>query len=118
MDPFESLYKLVFLLTMRTVGCNEIARDPALLEKMLSLYETFKMSFTPTLVLFPMLPTMAMLKRGVAGLRLYWMVSGIISNRRKTKHREDDPLQVMIDRGDDMGQVISVSNTVLMKTRC
>ena len=29
-DPFDSLYKMVFQFTMRTVACTEIAEDPQL----------------------------------------------------------------------------------------
>ena len=107
-DPFDSLYKLVFVLTMRTVGCVEMTSDKNLLNTVLELYEAFKMSFTPTLVLFPWLPNLAKIKRGLAGVRLYWIISRIIAKRKKSGHREDDPLQEMIDRGDDMGKIIGV----------
>ena len=85
-----------------------MTRDAKLSNTVLSLYENFKMSFTPTLVIFPWLPTLATLKRATAGLRLYWIVSKIVSRRRKSGLREDDPLQEMIDRGDDVAKIIGV----------
>lgn len=47
-DPFESIYRVVYQLTMRMVGCDDIAEDPELLEKTLQLYETVENSATPT----------------------------------------------------------------------
>jgi hypothetical protein len=108
-DPFDSVYKIVFQLTMRTVGCNEIANDPRLLAKTLSFYETIARSVTPAEVIFPWLPTPAKLKRTYAGGALYMMFQGIVNERKKTGRREEDALQFMIDHGDDVTMIIHVS---------
>jgi hypothetical protein len=108
-DPFESIYKIVFQLTMRTVGCNEIAEDPTSLAKTLSFFETIEQSGTPAGVIFPWLPTPAKLKRTYAGGRLYFMFQRIVNERKKTGKREDDALQFMIDQGDDVTKIIGVS---------
>lgn len=42
---------------MRTVGCNEVANDRALLDKMLYLYEEVERSATATALLFPWFPS-------------------------------------------------------------
>lgn len=107
-EPFESLYRIVYQLTMRTVACNDIADDPILLEKTLSLFEQVEASSTPTTILFPWLPTPAMVKRTIAGGRLYMILSGIVEKRKKEGTRGDDPLQVLIDEGDDMGKIVEV----------
>lgn len=39
-DSFESIYKTVFQLTVRTVGCNEIPDDLPLMSQLLHWYET------------------------------------------------------------------------------
>jgi hypothetical protein len=109
-DPFDSVYKVVFQLTMRTVGCNEIANDPRLQAKTLGFFETIQRSATPAGVIFPWLPTPAKLKRTYAGAALYMMFQGIVNKREKTGRREEDALQFMIDQGDDVTKIISVSN--------
>lgn len=106
-DPFESIYGIVYKLTIRTLACNDIADDPVLLAKTLSLFETIEASATPATVLFPRLPTPAMAKRTIAGARFYRIVSNIVK-KRTAGSRDDDPLQFLIDEGDDMGQIVQV----------
>src|SRR2546423_14109980 len=108
-DPFDSVYKIVYQLTMRTVGCNEIANDPILLAKTLAYFETIEQSGTPAGVIFPWLPTLSKLKRTYAGARLYMLFQSIVNERKKTGKRDDDPLQFMIDQGDEVIKVIGVS---------
>lgn len=47
MDPFESLGHIVTLLTMRAIGCDDIADDPVLLEKSMHWYEVIHKAATP-----------------------------------------------------------------------
>lgn len=108
-DPFESVYKLVFLLTMRTVGCSEISRDRSLLDTTLGLYETVARSATASVILFPWFPSFSLIKRYASGLRLYVILNKIVKQRKTTGLREEDALQEMIDHGDDMGHIIGVS---------
>jgi sterol 14-demethylase len=110
MDPFDEIYKIVFQLTMRAVGCDDIAEDPALLKKTLSLYETIDSSTTPATVIFPWFPTPALIKRTVAGARLYMMLQKIAERRRKNNVRGEDALQFLLDQGDTMDKIIAVSN--------
>ncbi|KAI9653247.1 MAG: hypothetical protein M1821_007678, partial [Bathelium mastoideum] len=105
-DPFDSIYKLVYLLTMRTVGCVEIARKRRLLDTTLGLYETIARSATMSVILFPWFPSINLVKRYVCGARLYFILSGIVNRRKRSGAREDDPLQLMIDRGDKTSHII------------
>ncbi|TVY15052.1 Sterol 14-demethylase [Lachnellula arida] len=105
-DPFESIYRIVYQLTMRAVACNDIADDPALLEKTLQLYETVEASATAATMLFPWFPSPSVVKRTIAGGRLYMIINGIVENRKKTGVRGDDPLQFLIDEGDDIKSII------------
>ena len=107
-DPFVSIYEIVFQLTMRMVGCDEIANDPALLKKTLHLFETIQRSSTPTTIIFPWFPSPALIKRTIAGGRLYMILKKIVDERKKSGRREDDPLQYLIDNGDDMNEIIGV----------
>lgn len=109
-DPFESIYGLVFQLTMRTVGCVEICRDPVLLKKVLKLFESFERSTTAAAIIFPWLPGPAIIGRAIAAGQLYRIFKKIIDDRAKSGRKEQDPLQVMIDRGDNMRMILSVMN--------
>jgi sterol 14-demethylase len=46
-DPFEDLGHIVALMTMRAIGCDDIADDPILLEKSVYWYLVIKNSATP-----------------------------------------------------------------------
>ena len=107
-DPFESIYRMVYQLTIRTVGCDDIADDPELLEKTLQLYETIEASATATTILFPKVPSVGIIKRTVAGGRLYMILKKIVDKRRASGIRGDDPLQYLMDEGDDMARIIEV----------
>lgn len=115
-DPFDNVYRIVFQLTMRTVGCNEIANDPDLLRKTLGIYESIEGSATMAAIIFPWLPTPARLKRTIAGIRLHMIIQRIVAQRKKTGKREDDALQYMIDQGDDVNRIISVGSRSNVKT--
>lgn len=110
-DPFESIYRTVYQLTMRTVACREIAEDPVLLEKTLHLYEEVENAATPTVVMFPFLPLPAKLKRMWGGAQLYMIFKKIVDERVKTGRREEDALQFCMDKGDDIRSIITVSST-------
>jgi sterol 14-demethylase len=90
------------------VGCNEIANDPELLKKTLHHFETIESSATATTIIFPWLPSPALIKRTIAGAKLYMIFQRIVNNRKKTARTEDDPLQHLIDSGDDMQSIIAV----------
>ena len=107
-DPWESLYRVVYQLTIRIVGCDDIASDPELLEKTLQLYETIEASSTPIAVIFPKFPSLGIIKRTIAGGRLYMILKKIVDHRKATGTRGDDPLQFLIDEGDDVPRIIEV----------
>ena len=111
-NPFESFYRLVYQLTMRTVGCSDIANDPVLLERTLQLYETIEASATAATMLFPWFPSPSVIKRTIAGGKLYMVINKIVENRKKTGIRGDDPLQFLIDGGDDVKSIIEVCCSV------
>ena len=109
MDPFDDVYRIVYLLTMRTVGANEIARSPELLEKTLGLFETVERCSSPARIIFPWLMTPAHMRKMIACGRLYMIVSKLVEERKKTGRREDDALQFLIDRDESMVRILAVS---------
>jgi sterol 14-demethylase len=93
---------------MRIVGCDEIADDPALLATTLSLFEAVESSATATAVLFPWFPSPAIIKRTIAGTRLYLIFKSVIDKRVASGRRGDDPLQYLLDQGDGVPAIIEV----------
>jgi cytochrome P450 len=105
-NPFESLYRVIFRLTIRMVGADEIADDPGLLEETLKLFEMIDGSATATSVMFPKFPSPAVLKRTYAGARLYFLVEAIIKKRAASDEKHDDALQYMLDQGDRTFKIV------------
>lgn len=93
---------------MRIVGAKEIADDPKLLKKTLDWFGMFESSTTPTSIIFPWLPTPAVCRRYYASVRLAMVFKNVISDRKKTGRREDDPLQYLLDCGDDLTPIMHV----------
>lgn len=105
-NPFESLYRIVFRLTIRLVGADEIANDPKVLEETLKLFEMIDSSATATAVMFPKFPSPAVLKRTYAGARLYMMIENIIKKRAASDEKHDDALQYLLDQGDRTFKIV------------
>ena len=107
-NPYDRLYDVVFQLTLRLVGCNEIADDWKKLHQLLSYYKMLDESSTnPLMVIYPWLPTLAMLKRSYAGIRMYMMFKGVVDQRKKQGRTEDDGLQHLLDCGDSVTNVVT-----------
>ena len=108
-NPFENIYDLVFQLLVRMLACSEIADDPSMLKRTLDLWETIEHSSTTTAILFPWFPSLALIKRTIAGCQFYMMFKKIVHQRRNKGRRGDDPLQYLLDCGDTMRDIIRVS---------
>lgn len=105
-NPFESVYRLVFRLTIRIVGAHEIADNPALLEETLNLFEYIEASTTATSIILPKFPSPAVLKRTYAGARLYMIIENIVKRRAASDEKHDDALQYLLDQGDRTHKII------------
>lgn len=108
-DPFDDIYRVVYQLTMRTVGATEIAESPELLEKTLKMYEDIEGAASPARIAFPWLPTRGSLTRLVVGARLYQTFSNIAKERKDTGRRYEDALQFLLDSDVNMVRILSVS---------
>lgn len=108
-DPFQDIFVIAFQLTIRSVGCGDIAEDPALMDKMMAWYHLVDTLTSPTAVMYPWIPTWSMMKRTIAGMRLFEIVKKVGDERLRTGKRGEDAMQIMIDQGDDMGHIVGVS---------
>jgi sterol 14-demethylase len=105
-DPFESIYRIVFRLTIRMVGAEEIADDPVMLESCLKYFEMIDQSATAAAVMFPKFPSPSIIKRTYAGARLFMMIEKLVQKRKESDEKHDDALQYMLDQGDRMFKII------------
>ncbi|TIC90210.1 Obtusifoliol 14-alpha demethylase [Colletotrichum higginsianum] len=106
-DPFDDMYQLVFQLTMRMVGCDEIAEDPALMVRVLRIYESIDAASTATKIMFPWMPTVGHLRRVYSGAKMYMLLEGFIKQRKERGVGNDDALQFLIDNGDSTAEMVA-----------
>lgn len=107
-DPFESFYEIVYQLTMRTVGADDIASDPKLLKSTLSIFDWFEKSDSFAKVIFPWLPTVNHYLRLYYGAKLAFVFRDIIERRKKTGIKGNDALQFLIDRDLSLANIVAV----------
>jgi len=108
-DPFDTIYELTYCLTMRTIGCNELADDQSLVKRMLTYTQYVENSGTPMSIIFPWFPWPALIKRYYSFAMIYITLKNIIEQRKKTGVAGNDALQFMLDQGDEVTHVIAVS---------
>lgn len=106
-DPFAVMYRLIYQLTHRTLGCHDVAEQPDLLESTLRHYSCIEES-SPIQILFPELPTLAKIRKQWAGLNLYWQFRKIIHNRRNQEIKGTDAMQMLMDDGMNEIEIASV----------
>ncbi|KAI0402355.1 cytochrome P450 6A1 [Xylaria palmicola] len=106
-DPFESFYEIVYQLTMRTVGANDIAEDPGLLRHTLTIFDWFEKADSFAKVIFPWLPTVNQYMRLYYGAKLAFVFRDIIEKRKKTGKKGNDALQFLIDRDLSLANIVA-----------
>ncbi|KAF7344522.1 Lanosterol 14-alpha demethylase [Mycena sanguinolenta] len=100
-DPFEKIYELMFQTTVRCLSSAEIADDAALVARLKTLYDRLDAGTTPATVLFPWLPTPAMIKKLWATKEIYDIVVRAIEAREQSGISKNDTLQMLVDSGDE-----------------
>ncbi|KAI0484356.1 cytochrome P450 6A1 [Xylariaceae sp. FL0804] len=106
-DPFESLYEVVYQLTMRTVGADDIAEDPALLRYTLAQFEYFEEAASTARVYLPWLLTPWHFIRLYRGARLAMVFQRLAEKRRATGKRGTDALQYLLDQGLGLRDIVT-----------
>lgn len=97
-DPSDRMYSLIYQLTHRLLGSNDVANDPKILSETLAIFDSMDDS-SGLEVMFPRLPIPSKLTKMWAGAKLHMAFSKIMEDRRKTGRTEDDAMQVMMDAG-------------------
>jgi cytochrome P450 len=105
-NPFDSIYRLIFKLTICLVGAEELAEDSVLRRKFEGYFTMLDDTAGPISAIFPRFPWPSMIKRFYAGIRMYMILDNIVKTRKKTGKKPDDPLQNLLDRGDSMTEIV------------
>jgi sterol 14-demethylase len=119
MNPFDHVFLLIYQLSHRSLGCNEIAENPKLLIHTMEIVRAIDWT-SGFQIMFTGLPTYPRIKKHIAGLRLYWILNHAINNRRKTGQRQTDTMQVLMDQGYSNTLISCVStqpNSVLYQSK-
>jgi hypothetical protein len=113
-DPFKDIYDLVFQMTVRMGSCQELATDPAMVQKMGDLYWKLEQNTTLLSLLLPWLPSPAGKTRRQATKSLSYMVSHYVEVRRKADVPNLDAIDVLIADGADTPSIVHVCVPVLL----
>lgn len=107
--PFFQIDRVVYLLTIRMVGCNELVESQEMLNRSLDLVTAVDMNNSTPNIIVSWLPAPKYFKRIVAAAKLYWMIGGIVNERKRTGRREEDTMQWLIDEGEGNVKIVYVS---------
>lgn len=107
-DPFDTLFRLIYQLTHRSLGSNDVADNPKLLADTFAVYAPMNHS-SALEIMFPGWPTPNKLRKMIGGARLYWTFSRNIDERRASGRKGTDALQDLIDHGNSNPVACSVS---------
>ncbi|GAB0141387.1 hypothetical protein EsHS_00001984 [Epichloe bromicola] len=99
LDPFDALYRLVYKLTLRTLGSKDVAENSKLLDETLEIFTTLDGS-SALEVMFPKIPFPSKLNKMWAGTKLHWIFSKIMQDRRTSGRVEHDAMQALMDAGE------------------
>jgi sterol 14-demethylase len=113
-DPFKDIYDLVFQMTVRMASCQELATDPAMVQKMGELYWKLEQNATLVSLLLPWFPSTARKTTMQASKGLSDMVSHYVEVRRKANVPNLDAIDVLITDGADTPTIVHVCVPVLL----
>lgn len=99
------MYPLIFKLIMRVVGVSEWLDDEKVLGRNISAFCKFEENCSKTRMVFPWLITLTHVKKLLYGAILYTSITNIVDQRKKTRKRRDDAVQLILDEEKDVVRV-------------
>jgi hypothetical protein len=110
----------MFKLIHRCIGFEEIANDEKLLTQIMSRHRKFEGLISHAHIVFPWLMTPVYIWRIVMAGLLYLDFSKILARRKKEGRREDDSVQILLDKDESHGAVIEVNEhaTIFSRFHC
>ncbi|RCI16156.1 hypothetical protein L249_1816 [Ophiocordyceps polyrhachis-furcata BCC 54312] len=103
-EPFGLMLRLVYQLTHRTLGSNDVADDASLLDETLAVFGRLDSS-SALEIMFPRLFTPNKLRKLIAGLKLHRAFSSLVDERRRSGRKDDDAMQLLMDVTDSNVQI-------------
>lgn len=117
-DPFVEMNRLIYQLTMRTVGSTEIAESEDLLARTFKLVTQIGENSSTARIIIPWLPTWRYIKRLTSSARLYMIMNKFAEERKATGRREDDAMQLLLDDGESGLKIVEVNLAVPKPLPC
>ncbi|KAM7190412.1 Cytochrome P450 [Rhypophila sp. PSN 637] len=106
MNPFETIYPLMFKLIVRVVGVTEWLEDDKTLARVLWAFCGFENNCSRARIILPYLITLTHTKKLFFGAVLYMAIDKAIKKRRAGVVRHDDALQFLLDHDKDVVRFI------------
>ncbi|KAJ7105718.1 cytochrome P450 [Mycena epipterygia] len=98
-NPFETIYAIIFRLTVNTLGSSSVAASPAICSALAKIFHEFDRSGTPFMILFPWFLGWERIRRFYLMKQFYNIMSAALDERGKEGRNNDDPMQYFIDAG-------------------
>ncbi|EPQ29861.1 uncharacterized protein PFL1_06856 [Pseudozyma flocculosa PF-1] len=102
----DTIYSLIFRLSLVGVGLNEQHRDLDAMQRIEKPFWSFADNAGYLQTLFPLLFTPSTVRKWKGTIAMATNVSQLVEARRKSGSREDDYPQVLIDRGVPTKQIV------------
>jgi len=94
-DLFHTVYKSVFRMTLRIMGCKEIADDH--FEEFSKCYHILDSEFSALSIFLPWFPDVTQIKRYFARKKIFSLLDPIIQKRIDTANYADDTLSKIVE---------------------
>ncbi|KAJ7927837.1 cytochrome P450 [Mycena leptocephala] len=98
-NPFDTIYRAVFRLTVNTIAASSISASPAICDALVKIFHALDQSGTPATILFPWFPWWERVQRFYLMKHFHDIMTAAVDERRKEGRNEEDPLQYLIDEG-------------------
>jgi sterol 14-demethylase len=98
-NPFDTIYRTVFRLTVNTIAASRISASPAVFDALVKIFHELGQSGTPATILFPWFPWWERVQRFYLMKHFHDIMTAAVDERRKEGRNEEDPLQYLIDEG-------------------
>ncbi|KAK7036241.1 cytochrome P450 6A1 [Favolaschia claudopus] len=98
-NPFDSIYRTVFRLTINTIAASSISANPAVCDALVKIFHELDRSGTPATILFPWFPWWERVRRFYLMKHFHDIMMVALAERRREGRDDEDPLQFLLDEG-------------------
>ncbi|KAJ7673938.1 hypothetical protein DFH06DRAFT_1292704 [Mycena polygramma] len=113
-NPFDSLYRTIFRLTVNTIASSSISASPAICDALAKIFHELDKSGTPATILFPWFPGWESMQRFYLMKQFYDIMTTAIDERRTEGCNNEDPMQYLIDAGLSSLEITADKRSVVL----